>query len=297
MYKELHIKRLFLFISFSLVMFFLTAESNVTFYVDAGIKTGLQKGTIKSPFHSLEKAVAAGYDYVHRKQSAVKNAPVPPVTIIVRSDVYVDEAVLLTGPVTITGLGNPTITFGENAGFVVERTALEINSCAIRRSEHDTEPRTVPLLYGAESVITLKNVSLTAQEGGDTVILRGGQLACTDSSFISEQSAQAVLICAEKTTIEVSRSTFSVQGLTAFCFNLIDSKCSLTEVNCTLFPRYTGRLAELVRSELKTQELRCSYQSPLFDTIDAAVIADAESHADFQEPVTLTGFLQPLVQQ
>lgn len=297
MYKELHIKRLFLFISFSLIALFLAAESNVTFYVDAGVKTGRQNGTVESPFHSLEKAVAAGYNYVHRKQSTAKKVPIPPVTIIVRSDVYVEEAVLLTIPVTITGLGTPTIMFGENAGFVVERTSLEINGCAIRRSEHDTEPRTVPLVYGAESDISLKNVSLAAQEGGDTVILRGGRFVCTDSSFISGQSAQAVLIRAEKSTIAVKRSAFSVQGLTAFCFNLVDSECSLTEVNCTLCPRYTGRLAELIRSDLKTQELRCSYQSPLFDTIDAAVTADSASHADFQEPVTLIGFLQPLVQQ
>ena len=288
---------MFFFISFSFIAFFLAAESNVTFYVDAGMKAGRQKGTVQSPFHSLEKAVAAVYDYAHRKRPAANKAPLPPVVIIVRSNVYVEEAVLLTIPVTITGMDNPTITFGENAGFVVERTALEITGCAIRRSERDTEPRTVPLLYGTESAITLKNVSLTAQEGGDTVILRGGNLSCSDSSFLSEQSAQAVLIRAEKSSIAVSRSAFSVKGLTAFCFNLVDTDCSLTETTCALFPRYTGRLAELSGSQLNTQELHCSYQSPLFDTIDAAVIADAASHIDFQEPVTLTGFVQPFIQR
>ena len=284
---------LFVYFLFSLSLF---STDGLVFYVNATAKNPRANGSSDAPFNTLEQAVAAAYEHINR-QVPVKSGEPAYVSISLCSNVYVEEAVFLTVPISINSENNSTITFGENAGFVVERTALEITGCAIRRSERDTEPRTVPLLYGAESAITLKNVSLIAQEGGDTVILRGGNLSCSDSSFISEQSAQAVLIRAEKSSIAVSRSAFSVKGLTAFCFNLVDTDCSLTETTCALFPRYTGRLAELSGSQLNTQELRCSYQSPLFDTIDAAVIADTDSHVDFQEPVTLTGFVQPFIQR
>ena len=281
-----------------MIALLLSAEDAVSFYVDSEVKAVRQKGTAESPFRTLERAVAAAYRQAYRRGSSENGADPIPVSIFIRSDVYVEEAVFLTVPITIYGVNNPTVTFGENAGFVVDHTVLEINDCALNRSERITEPRTVPLLYGApQSRILLKGVSVTAKEGGDAVILRESRLLCTDTVFTSAQSAQAVLIRAAKSVISAAGSTFSAKGLMALCFDLTGTQCNLTQTSCILSPRYTGRAAELTDSELKAADFRCSYTSPLFDSIDAAVIADAASAIDLQEPLEFTGFLQPVVRR
>ena len=286
-----------MFIYFSLFAVLLFAQTGVTFYVDSSAKPTRQKGTAASPFTSLERAVIAAHARGNRKGNAKKEADGIPVTIVIRGDLYVEEAILLTVPVKIIGQGNPTITFGENAGFVVEQTTLELNNCSVKRSERFTEPRTVPILYGSCAAITLNGSAITAKEGGDVVILRESELSCTDAVFSSEQTAQAVLIRAEKSVVTVIRSAFSAKGLMALVFDFTETSGSLTQVSCTLLPRYTGRLAELAASDLKAQDLQCSYTSPLFETIDAALLADDASAVDLQEPLTLSGFLQSLIRK
>ena len=208
---------------------------------------------------------------------------------------YVEEAVFLTVPIKIIGENNPVITFGENAGFVVERTSLEITGCSVKRSERFTEPRTVPVLYGSKASIVLNKVSITVNEGGDAVILRNSRMTCTDTSLTSEQHAQAVLIRAEKSSLSAIRSTFSASGLVALCFDFVKTQGTLTDIGCNLAVQYTGRLAELTDSSVQMRKVRCSYTSPLFDMMDAAVIADNASKAELPESVELTGFAEALV--
>ncbi|WP_252722306.1 hypothetical protein [Treponema medium] len=267
------------------------------FYVDAAAKTTSEKGTSDSPFISLEQAVVAAYDRINRQEVPIKNGKPAPVSIFLRSDVYVEEAVFLTVPIKIIGENTPVITFGENAGFVVERTSLDIKGCSVKRSERFTEPRTVPVLYGSNASITLNRVSVTVKEGGDAVILRDSRMTCTDTSFTSEQSAQAVLIRAKKSTVSALRSTFSASGLMVLCFDFVKTQCTLTDMVCNLAAHYTGRLAELTGSTVKMRKLQCSYISPLFEIMDAAIIADNASKAELPESVEFTGFTEALIRR
>lgn len=272
-------------------------ESNLVFYVDVAAKTTAEKGTSDNPFVSLEQAVAAVYDRINRQEVPVKNGKPAPVSIFLRSDVYVEEAVFLTVPIKIIGENTPVITFGENAGFVVERTSLDIKGCSVKRSERFTEPRTVPVLYGSNASVTLNRVSITVKEGGDAVILRDSRMTCTDTSFTSEQSAQAVLVRAKKSTVSALRSTFLASGLMVLCFDFVKTQCTLTDTVCNLAAHYTGRLAELTGSTVKMRKLQCSYTSPLFEMMDAAIIADNASKAELPESVEFTGFTEALVRR
>ena len=269
----------------------------MVFYVDTAAKATAEKGTSDSPFVSLEQAVAAAYDRINRQEAPVKNGKPAPVSVFLRSDVYVEEAVFLTVPIKIIGKNTPVITFGENAGFVVERTSLEITGCSVKRSERFTEPRTVPVVYGSNASITLNKVSITLKEGGDAVILRDSRMTCTDTSFTSEQSAQAVLVRAKNSIVSALRSTFSASGLMALCFDFVKTQGTLTDTGCNLAVHYTGRLAELIDSSVQMRKVRCSYTSPLFDMMDAAVIADKASKAELPESVELTGFTEVLVRR
>ena len=291
-------KPLFFFFAYFLCSLSLFAvESNLVFYVDTAAKITAEKGTSDSPFVSLEQAVAAAYDRINRQEAPVKNGKPAPVSVFLRSDVYVEEAVFLTVPIKIIGKNTPVITFGENAGFVVERTSLEITGCSVERSERFTEPRTVPVVYGSNASVTLNKVSITLKEGGDAVILRDSRMTCTDTSFTSEQSAQAVLIRAEKSSVSAVRSTFSASGLMALCFDFVKTQGMLTDTICNLAAHYTGRLAELTGSAVQMRKVRCSYTSSLFEMMDSAVLADNASKVELDEAFELNGFAESLVRK
>ena len=284
---------LFVYFLFSLSLF---AADGLAFYVNAAAKNSRANGSSNAPFNTLEQAVAAAREYLNR-QVPVKNGEPAYVSIFLRSNVYVENAVFLTVPISITGENNPTITFGENAGFVVERASLEIKGCLINRSERFTEPRTVPVLYGSHAAITLNGVSVTVKEGGDAVILRDSRLTCTDTSFSSEQSMQAVLIRAEKSSVSSLRSTFTASGLMALCFDFVKTDSTLTDTVCNLAAHYTGRLAELTGSAVQMRKMRCSYTSPVFEMMDSAVLADNASKVEEQGDFELTGFTKALVRR
>ena len=285
------------FVYFICSLSLFAAESGLVFYVDAAAKTTTEKGASDSPFVSLEQAVAAIYDRINRKEVPVKNGKPTPISVFLRSNVYVEEAVFLTVPIKIIGENTPVITFGENAGFVVDHTSLEIKGCMVKRSERFTEPRTVPILYGSNASVTLNRVSVTVKEGGDAVILRDSRMTCTNTSFTSEQTAQAVLVRAKKSTVSTMRSTFSASGLMVLCFDFVKTQCTLTDTVCNLTAHYTGRLADLTDSTVKVQKLQCSYTSPLFEMMDAAIIADNASKAELPESVELTGFMEALIRR
>ena len=254
----------FVYFLFSLSLF--ATENGLVLYVDVAARTFVKKGTVDSPFVSLEQAVAAVHDRIDRQEASVKNGKAAPVSIFIRSDVYVEEAVFLTVPVKIIGENTPVITFGENAGFVVERTSLEIIGCSVKRSERFTEPRTVPVVYGSNASVALNKVSITVNEGGDAVILRDSSMTCTDTSLTS-------------------------------CFDFVKTQGTLTDTGCNLAVQYTGRLAELTDSSVQMRKVRCSYTSPLFDMMDAAVIVDNASKAELPESVELIGFAEALVRR
>ena len=284
---------LFVYFLFSLSLF---AADGLAFYVNAAAKNSRANGSSNAPFNTLEQAVAAAREYLNR-QVPVKNGEPAYVSIFLRSNVYVEEAVFLTVPISINSENNSTITFGENAGFVVERTSLEIKGCLINRSERFTEPRIVPVLYGSHAAVTLNGVSVTVKEGGDAVILRDSRLTCIDTSFRSEQSMQAVLIRAEKSSVSSLRSTFTASGLMALCFNFVKTDSTLTDTVCNLAAHYTGRLAELTGSAVQMRKMRCSYTSPVFEMMDSAVLADNASKVEEQGDFELTGFTKALVRK
>lgn len=289
------IKRSLFIICFFVPIFSLSAADALTFYVDSTVKKARQTGSEESPFSSVAQAVDAGYKAKRGKGGVQISSK--PVSIILCSDVYIDEALLITFPLKISGIENPTIRFGDNAGFVAARTTLEINGCTLTRSEYFTEPRTVPILYSSRSTIKLNGVSLTVKEGGDAVILRGGQFTCTDTVMTSEQNAQAVLVRAQQSTITVSDSTFFAAGLAALCFDLKNTRAAFTKTTCTVLPQYTGTIAELKNSRIKLQEMQCSYSSPVFELGDAAFAADATSKLEGEDALSLFGFSEVLIEK
>ena len=98
---------LFVYFLFSLSLF---AADGLAFYVNAAAKNSRANGSSNAPFNTLEQAVAAAREYLNR-QVPVKNGVPAYVSIFLRSNVYVENAVFLTVPISINGENNSTITY------------------------------------------------------------------------------------------------------------------------------------------------------------------------------------------
>ena len=136
----------------------------------------------------------------NRKRQRTETAKEPTV-IHIDSDLKEEEAVFLAVPVKIIGKNNPRIVFGDNAGFIIDHTSLDIENCRISRTEKPTEPRTVPIIYGSDGTVTLRSVDISVREGSEAVILRNSTFSCRDTKLASVQTAPALLIRADKSAL------------------------------------------------------------------------------------------------
>lgn len=226
----------------------------------------------------------------NRKRQRTETAKEPTV-IHIDSDLKEEEAVFLAVPVKIIGKNNPRIVFGDNAGFIIDHTSLEIENCRISRTEKPTEPRTVPIIYGSDGTVTLSSVNISVREGSEAVILRNSTFSCRDTKLASVQTAPALLIRADKSVLEVDRSVCTAQGKTAVLFSLTDSSCSLMHTNCTVMSEYAGRIAVLRHSTIQADALTCTNKAPADELSDAAFIADTQSKVELIAQPELHGFV------
>lgn len=260
-------------------------------YVNAKGKSS-GNGSKQKPFTSLEQAIT----HLITKEPPEKNRPSGSPIIYVQSSTNVQDLLLLTIPIKIIGMNNAVLSFIENTGFFVYNTQLDIENCRIIRKERKTEPRTVPLIYGSQSTIHLNNVVIESKEGGETVILRNSNLSCKTTVFDTDQDAQALLLRAEKSTIEAINSTFICKGVFACIFSLREVECTLRDTYCTVLAENSGTVADLVQSRMKCQELHCVYTpsqqktNALNQRALAAVKTDAVSEVTFIPNCDFKGF-------
>ncbi len=124
-------------------------------------------GSRKAPFKSIEAA------FTHLNGLKEKDIKA---TIHITGSFTSKNVYVITFPTKIVGVDDGKtsydkkvsshISFEKNAGFVVASSKLFIEKCTISRREFADEPRSVPVLYSSNSFINIKNVTLTAKEGG-----------------------------------------------------------------------------------------------------------------------------------
>lgn len=226
----------------------------------------------------------------YRKQQQAKTAEAT--VIHIDSNLREDEAVFLAAPVKIIGKNNPLIVFGDNAGFIIDHTAFELENCRISRTEKPTEPRTVPIIYGSDGIITIRSVDISVREGSEAIILRNSTFSCRDTKLMSVQTAPALLIRAYNSTLSLTDSVCTAEGKTAHLFSLTDSSCSLMHIDCTVMCEYAGSIAVLRHSNIKADALIGVCKTSTGEVSDTAFAADAQSTVDFAAQPELHGFAQ-----
>ncbi len=246
-------------------------------------------GSVEKPFQSFSHAVVALEKYSHRTKSTKNSTPV---CVYIHANTFINELVLLTVPIKIIGRNNPTISFAENTGIFAQNTVVKIEDCRIRRSEKFTEPRTVPLIYGSNSRITLNNVIIDAQEGGDAVILRKSTLMSKQSWIESSQHSLALLLRAEASQLTLINTYLYAEGVFGLIFSLTNTRCTVKDTECRLICENAGKIAELYHSQFTADGLKCKYESPLPQEEKDAVTADQESTVVFQHEPELNGFVK-----
>ncbi|MGP1576751.1 MAG: hypothetical protein ACTTH7_04555 [Treponema sp.] len=283
------IKKNFLFFLFIAVVTVLSCEEGLSFHVNAQSKRHKEQGTKAAPFKTLRHAVDSLTRLYHK--GALKDKKL---SIYLHSDLYEEEAVLLSIPITIAGMGETVLTFGDNAGFVVYNAAVQFEALHIQRSEYYAEPRTVPLLYAAGGSIALQKTVVQSIEGGEVIMLHNASFICKNSRIRSSQSAQSIVISGKNSTIIVENTQLFSLGLTATAILLVESECSLAHVYCELVPQHGGQAAVLKNTQLEAAD--CTFVCVKGRSIAAqtAIFCDAASHAVLHTPPVLSGFAQAI---
>ncbi len=246
-------------------------------------------GSAERPFCSFSKAINAleKYTYSHHNKKNSK-----PVTIYIHADTSIKELLLITIPVKLIGVDKPVISFSENTGIFAQNTVLKIENCRITRSEEFTEPRTVPIIYGSKSQITLDNAVINTQEGGDVIILRNSSFFCKKSTVESTQHSQSLLIRAEQSKVTVIDSELNAKAVFGILFSLKNTKSTVKNCRSNLICQTAGKIAELRQSTLTLKTFECAYQSALPEEEKDAFETDDRSQINFQNEPVLTGFIK-----
>ncbi|MGP1594617.1 MAG: hypothetical protein ACTTH8_05165 [Treponema sp.] len=286
------IKKSLFFFLFIITVHTVVCEEHFSFHVDAQSARSREKGTESAPFKTLEDAVDSLTRLYHK--GILKNKKL---SIYLHSNIRADEAVLLSIPVTIVGLDGAVLTFGDNAGFVVYNTDVQLEALHIRRSEYYAEPRSVPLLYAVKGSVTLQTAELHGIEGGDVVILHNASLFCKNSVMRSSQSAQSVIISAKNSRMIVENTQLFSLGLTAAAFLLLESECTLVQVQCELTPEHGGYAAVLKNTRFEATDCTFSCAKGRSIAEQTAISCDADSQVVLHTPPVLSGFVQTVVRE
>ena len=286
------IKKSLFFFLFIAAFDALFCEECAVFHVDARSKQRIERGTESAPFKTLRGAVDFVTRLYHKGRLQNKKN-----VLYLHSDLYEDEAVLLSIPITIDGMDGQVLTFGDNAGFVVYNAAVQFKAITVRRSEYYAEPRSVPLLYVAGGSVTLQAAVLQGIEGGEVIMLHNTSFVCNDSEIRSSQAAQSVVITAKNSRITLENTRLFSLGLTTTALLLVESECSLAQVYCELAPEHGGHAAILKNTRFEATDCTFSCAKGRSITEQVAISYDAASQVALHTPPELSGFAHAIVQE
>ena len=193
-------------------------------------------GSKKAPFKTIEDA----FTYL----SGLNKKEIK-VIIYVTGNFTSKNVYVITVPTKIVGLddyrgGAPGkrassyIGFEKNAGFVVTSSKLFIEKCTISRREFVNEPRSVPILYSSNSTINIKNITLSAKEGGSLFKFIESSVSMDTVILNSNQNGYCNIIEAIKSNLKIKAVRFNCKGRFVVSINSTDSSLNIENVHCNI---------------------------------------------------------------
>ncbi|MGP1438111.1 MAG: hypothetical protein ACTTKH_03465 [Treponema sp.] len=211
-------------------------------------------GSKKAPFKTIEDA----FTYLSGAKKKLKTIKA---LIYIKGSFKAKNVYIITIPTKIVGLDNPAvkdatsnINFEKNAGFVVTSSHLFIEKCSISRKEFIDEPRSVPVLYSSNSLVKMKNITITAKEGGTLFRFIESNAQIEASILNSNQNGYCNMIEAIKSDVAIKDTTFNCKGRFVVAIDSSNSFLNIEAIQCNI-------LAHLFAIALKANDGEINIQN------------------------------------
>lgn len=268
-------------------------EEEITLFVNNTNRSKEKaNGSKKAPFKTLEQA------FTHLSGLKKKNIKA---LIYITGSFTSKNVYIVKMPTKIVGFDDyktkaiekktsSYINFEKNAGFVVTSSKLFIEQCTISRKELIDEPRSVPILYSSNSLINIKNVTITAKEGGSIFRFIESDVSMEEMILNSVQNGYCNIMQTIKSKLKIKATNFNCDGRFVVLIDSTDSLVSVENVHCNI-------LAHLSAVALKANNGDVSVENSFFSAEgkyaqkDDAIICDEKTKLHTKN-VILKGFMR-----
>ncbi|MGP1439427.1 MAG: hypothetical protein ACTTJ3_01655 [Treponema sp.] len=180
------------------------------------------------------------------------------------------------------------ISFEKNAGFVATSSKLFIEKCTISRKEFVGEPRSVPVLYSSNSLISMKNVSLKGKEGGSLFKFIDSDVSMQDVIFNSEQNGYCNIIEAVKSDIKIKNAHFNCNARFVVPIEAKNSFFNIENLHCDIFSHLSAVVLKADGGKVNIQKSSFIAKGK-YASIDEAISHDETTKLNIKD-VELKGF-------
>lgn len=192
-------------------------------------------GSKKAPFKTIEEA------FTHLSGLKGKDLKA---TIYITGSFRSKNVYVITCPTKIMGFEfydniatekkASSISFEKNAGFVVTASTLFMEKCTISRREFVGEPRSVPILYSSNSTINLKNITITAKEGGTLFRFIESSVSIDAMILNSNQNGYCNIIETSASEIKIKNTHLNCNGRFVIALDSNDSSLNIEGLHCNI---------------------------------------------------------------
>ncbi len=267
-------------------------RKNITVYrnaifVDSNSESKNPNGNPSNPYSSPHAALK------HINEYAVKNKSEETESwkVYLRGNFILNEALLITKNMKFIATGKRTsIRFTKNTGFVVNNANFELENCDVFRKEYKGEPRSVPLIYMADSTVKLNGVNLRVIEGQSVVNAFSSHLYIANTKIRSKQSSHCTVINLDNSSAVFENLSFTASGSSVLGISASESNIELTNVKSTLKTNFTARFLQAWNSQIVLGKINCLRQPENERNKDCAVWYNRRSKLDLKFNPIIRGY-------
>ncbi len=268
----------------------ITVDRNAIF-VDSNSASKKPNGNPASPYSSPSAALEHINNYATNKANLSNEKW----KIYLRGKFILNEALLITKNVRFIATGErASIRFTKNTGFVVNDSYFELENCIVFRREYAGEPRSVPLIYAANSTVKLNNVKLKAVEGQSVLNAFSSHLDIANTKIDSKQTSHSIIFNLDDCSAVFNKMDFVGSGNSILAISASKSDIELNDVTSSLKTNFTARFLQVWNSRVLLGKLNCIRLPEFERNKDSAVWYNRRSKIEVKFNPIIRGYSKPL---
>ena len=256
--------------------------SPFSLYVDSehGSTNG-NDGSSKKPFSHINQA----FEFIKNKKNTAHAKKIW--TIYVNGNFAIDEPIFVGDKIEIKG-NNAVFNFQTNAGFVLENANVNFSGIIFKRTEHEDEPRTVPVIYASNSSMNIYSSQFDINNGGTVISLFYTSALFQNIIISSNQKKYSECFLIKNSEAIIHDVKLTLECNSAVAFHCSDSLCQFTNCNVNITSATACRMLECVRTNAELQNVAAVRLPDVYNT-DACIFSDNASQIT-QNKMIINGF-------